>query len=187
MTSDDFAELVLRNRFNRAILELLPELSLPDSWLVSGALFQTIWNIHSDHPPERGIKDYDIFYFDPDTSWKAEDAAIRRAKALFESLDVEIEVRNQARVHLWYEEKFGLPYPRLSRATEGIDRFLHRNAQVGIRPRGAGFEIYAPHGFEDIATMTVRPNPTANFQVERYAEKARRWKLLWPRLVDEPA
>ena len=63
-----------------------------------------------------GIRDYDVFYFDADTSWSAENEVIERAAHLFADLNVSIEVRNQARVHLWYEEKFGLPYPPLKSA-----------------------------------------------------------------------
>jgi hypothetical protein len=187
MTTDEFTALTLRNRFNLIILARLHQLKLSDAWLVSGALFQTVWNILSDHRPEYGIKDYDIFYFDRDTSWQAEDAAIRHAKSLFADLGVEIELRNQARVHLWYEEKFGAPYPPLSRSTEGIDRFLQVNAQVGIQPDGARLHVYAPGGFDDIEQMRVRPNLTPNFQVGRYEEKARRWKTLWPQLAIEAA
>jgi hypothetical protein len=133
------------------------------------------------------IRDYDILHSDPDVSWQTEDDAICRAATAFAELGVPIEVRNQTRVHLWYEEKFGSPYPPLSCATDGIDRFLHRNAQVGIRPGSTGFDVYAPHGFQDIARMRVRPNLTPNFQSERYAGKATRWKALWPHLIIEPA
>jgi hypothetical protein len=187
MTVDEFIALVLQNRFNRAIFARLPGLELPDAWLVSGALFQTVWNVLSGYPAEYGIKDYDIFYFDRDTTWTSEDAVIRRVATAFENIGERTEVRNQARVHLWYEEKFGLPYPQLSKSTDGIDRFLHRNAQVGIRARDGGFEVYAPQGLDDIAQMRIRPNPTSNFQTRHYEEKARRWKTLWPRLTVEPA
>ena len=187
VTHDEFVNLVLRNRVNSGILARLPELGLPDCWLVSGALFQTIWNLLSGYPPEQGIKDYDVFYFDPDTAWQSEDRAIGRANAALADLGAEIEVRNQARVHLWYERKFQAPYPPLACATDGIDRFLQRNAQVGIRPAGRTFEIYAPHGLEDIAELRVRPNRTANFRADLYEEKARRWKALWPKLSIDPA
>ena len=60
------------------------------------------------------IRDYDLFYFDDsDLSWEAEDRAIRRCAALFADLGVTVELRNQARVHLWYEMRFGHPSPRL--------------------------------------------------------------------------
>lgn len=114
--------------------------------------------------------------------------AIRRANAAFADLGVEVELRNQARAHLWYEDKFGAPYPPLACATEGIDRFLSRNCMVGLRPNGAGFAVYAPEGFDDIEAMIVRPNRAANFQAARYREKAARWMALWPALrVLDPA
>ena len=183
MTEPEFVAAVLANPVNRQILERLPALGLPDAWLVSGALFQTVWNLRSGHEPTHGIRDYDLFYFDPDTSWEAEDRAIKRAQAHYDDLGVEIELRNQARVHLWYAEKFGVPYPPLMRATDGIDRFLSHNAQVGIRPEGAGYAVYAPHGFGDIEAMRIRPNPSANFSAERFGEKAARWKSLWPEIT----
>jgi uncharacterized protein len=102
MDESGFIAAIRENRFNRAILERLPALGLADAWLVSGALFQTVWNLQTGHTPERGIRDYDLFYFDPDVSWDAENAAIARAGAIFADLDVAVELRNQARVHLWY-------------------------------------------------------------------------------------
>jgi len=178
-----FLSLALANETNRAILNRLPELDLPDAWLVSGSLFQAAWNGLTGRAPDYGIKDYDIFYFDPDTSWKAEDDAIARACTLFAPLGIEVELRNQARVHLWYPEKFGMPYPPLSCATEGIDRFLAPACMVGVQATGKGLRIYAPFGLGDIATMTIRPNPVANFNAERLAEKAARWKAKWPELT----
>lgn len=183
MTESDFIAFVLRNPVNARILARIPALDLADCWLVSGCLFQTVWNLMDGQPSEHGISDYDLFYFDPDTRWQSEDAAIKRTARAFVDLDADIELRNQARVHLWYEEKFCAPYPPLVRSTDGIDRFLMKNAMVGMRPNGAGFDIYAPHGFDDIAAMRIRPNRTANFQSERYFEKAGRWKALWPSLT----
>jgi hypothetical protein len=187
MTDADFIAAVLSNPINRTILDRLPTLDLPDAWLVSGALFQTVWNVLTNRPPEFGIRDYDIFYFDPDDSWAAEDAIIRRIGAPFADVTAEIEIRNQARVHLWYAQKFGAPYPPLTRATDGIDRFLMHNAQVGIRRAGNTCEIYAPHGFGDLAELIVRPNLTANFRADLYYAKAERWKASWPEITIKPA
>jgi hypothetical protein len=187
MTAATFLEALLRNPFNQTILRRLPEIELADAWLVSGAVFQTVWNVMTGREPTFGIKDYDIFYFDGDTSWEAEDAVIRRAAEFFSDLAVKVETRNQARVHLWYPEKFGAPYPSAARATDGIDRFLMLCAQVGIRRRGSAYDIYAPNGFDDVEQMIVRPNPTPNFRSARYSEKAARWKSFWPELTILPA
>ncbi|MEY9649939.1 hypothetical protein ABIF07_006217 [Bradyrhizobium elkanii] len=114
-------------------------------------------------PLDYGISDHDIFYFDPDTSWEAEDAVIRELKARLGHLGVAIEVRNQARVHLWYPEKHGLPYPALSRSTDGIDRFLTENTQIGIRRTTRGYDVYAPNGFDDVAGHDRAAEPDPQF------------------------
>ena len=38
-----------------------------------------------------GIADYDVFYFDPDLSWQAEDAVIRRLQETFAASGVTVE------------------------------------------------------------------------------------------------
>ncbi|WP_298375989.1 nucleotidyltransferase family protein [uncultured Bradyrhizobium sp.] len=183
MTQDQFLTAALRNPANQAITDELHRLALPDAWLVSGCLVQTVWNVLTSRPLDHGVSDYDIFYFDPDTSWEAEDAVIRDLKARLGHLGVAIEARNQARVHLWYPDKHGLPYPALSRSTDGIDRFLTATTQIGIRRSTRGYGVYAPNGFEDVAGMIVRPNRTANFSAVNYARKAERWKALWPEVT----
>jgi hypothetical protein len=183
MNKDAFLAAALRNPVNKTIVDKLFWLALPDAWLVSGCLVQTVWNVQTGRAVDHGIADYDIFYFDPNTSWAAEDAVIHRLQDTFAALGVAIEARNQARVHLWYTEKHGLPYPPLTRSTDGIDRFLSKNTQVGIRRAGNGHEVYAPDGFDDIADMIVRPNPGPNFSAENYAKKAARWKKLWPEIT----
>ena len=187
MTTDEFLALALRNPVNAAIADELFHLALPDAWIVSGCLVQSAWNGLTGRPVHYGISDYDVFYFDPDTSWQAEDAVIRQLQQRLGHLDVTVEVRNQARVHLWYPQKHGLLYPALQCSTQGIDRFLTRNTQVGIRRSPRGHDVYAPHGFDDIAGMIVRPNPGPNFSAANYAAKASRWKGLWPELTVLPA
>lgn len=183
MNSDQFLTAALRNPANQAIIDELYRLALSDAWLVSGCLVQTVWNVLTNRPPDHGISDYDVFYFDPDTSWEAEDAVIRELQTRLGHLGAAIETRNQARVHLWYPEKHGLPYPALSRACDGIDRFLTETTRIGIRRTGDGYDVYAPNEFADVAAMIVRPNRTANFSAANYAAKAARWKALWPEIT----
>ena len=94
------------------VLSVARRLCLPD-WLVfSGAVYQPVLNHLTGRPLDYGIKDYDLGYFDASNlSYEAEDAVIRRVKAAFdEPLRSMVEVRNQARVHLWFEAKFGEAY-----------------------------------------------------------------------------
>lgn len=179
-----FVELITRNRVINVILERLDDLAVPDTWLIGGCLFQTVWNCLLGLEPGHGIKDYDIFYFDgSDLSWEAEDRVIRRGLDLFADLDVEIEIRNQARVHLWYPARFGVKdYPALTRATDGIDHFLTSCSMVGVRPAAdGGLCLYAPLGLRDILTFKVRPNPGYHYSGRKmYEAKTARWTATWP-------
>ena len=143
--NDQFLTAALQNPANEIIAEELFRLALPDAWLVSGCLVQTAWNVLTSRAVDYGINDYDVFYFDPDTSWEAEDKVIRTLTERLASRGIQVEARNQARVHLWYPEKHGLPYPELRCSTEGIDRFLtqeyaDRNPAHAGRLRGVRAE-----------------------------------------------
>jgi uncharacterized protein len=171
---------VLRNRFNRAILASWNLLDLPDGWLVAGCLFQTVWNLQAGRAPEADIKDYDIFYFDPaDLSARGEQAVQRRVDAKLGALGVPVEVKNQARVHLWYEQHFGFPYPRLSSASDGIDRFLIPATCVGVQRTPSGDRVYAPNGLSLLYAGELAPNPvTAHLPLFR--DKAASYRRRWP-------
>jgi len=143
-TEENFLRLVLRNEVNAALLERLPALDLPDWYLVAGCLFQSVWNGVTDRPPTDGIADYDVFYFDDrDTSWRAEDTVISVCVGAFSDLGVEVQVRNQARVHVWYPQKHGIPYEPLTSSRDGIDSFLNTSSCFGVLKRDDGsFEVY---------------------------------------------
>jgi uncharacterized protein len=180
---DDTAFLsgILQNNVNRTILGRLPALGLPDAWLTAGCLFQTVWNMHTGRPPEEGIKDYDLFYFDGgDLSWEAEDREIRRVTAALGDLAAEVELKNQARVHLWYAERFGSAYPQLRCSRDGIDRYLVDCTRVGVHAgAGGAMEVYAPSGFEDLHRGILRPNPLSP-SPERFRAKAESYRERWP-------
>jgi hypothetical protein len=188
VTDGDLEQRFLReirlNRLNREILARLPDLDLPQGFLVAGCLAQTIWNAVSGRPVEADIKDYDIFYYDDrDLSWEAEDAVIRHADGVFGDLGVVVELRNQARVHLWYEQHFGTAYPRLTSSQDGIDRFLVPCTCVGVRPRrGGDLELYAPYGLDDLYAGVLRRNKI-NDQPGLFAKKAASYRARWPFLT----
>ena len=81
------------------VLETARALGLPDWLIVSGAVYQRVFNHLTGRDPDYGIKDYDLVYFDAsDVSFEAEDVVIRRVAAAFEPpLRDLVEVRNQAR------------------------------------------------------------------------------------------
>ena len=120
-----FTEILHATPSLMRVLTVARGLDLPD-WLVfSGAAYQPALNHLTGRAPDYGVKDYDLAYFDGlDLSSEAEDAIIRRVKGTFEEpLRSMVEVRNQARVHRWFEAHFGEPYSPLSCTADAIERF----------------------------------------------------------------
>ena len=162
------------------VLSVARHLCLPD-WLVfSGAVYQPVLNHLTGRPLDYGIKDYDLAYFDESNlSYEAEDAVIRRVKATFdEPLRSMVEVRNQARVHLWFR---GEPYSPLSRTAEALERFTSATFAVGVRLEADDrLRIEAPFGLADLFALRLRPNPrrkTVGF-ARTCADVQRRWPEL---------
>ena len=168
---------ILNNRNNREILDRWTMLALPAGWLVAGCLFQTVWNLRAGRPPEADIKDYDLFYFDPDDTSQAGESRVQaRVDELLGDLGVTIEASNQARVHLWYESYFGQPYGALRSACEGIDRFLVCATCVGVRPG----EVYASaNSLRLLYDGVLSMNPLSPHRV-LFERKARSYLARWP-------
>ncbi len=143
------------------VLTTVRALGLNDWRVFSGAVYQAVWNDITGRPAGYGIKDYDLGYFDPDTSWDAEDVVIKRVAAAFEPpfRDV-VEVRNQARVHIWFDDRFGEPYDALPDTDTALTRFVAPAFSIGIRLEDDdAISVAAPFGLEDMFGMVLRPNP----------------------------
>ena len=162
------------------VLLTMRALDLPDWLIMSGAVYQRVLNALTKRPPDYGVKDYDLGYFDAsDISYEAEDAVIRRVAAAFgEPLRSAVEVRNQARVHVWFEGHFGEPYTPLSCTAEALERFVSPMFAVGVRLMGDDrLQIAAPFGLADLFALRLRPNPrrfSASFS-QIAAGVTRRW------------
>ena len=187
MQANNFESAVRASKINTALLKRLPQLGLPDCWLVAGCLFQTIWNLQTNRPPEEHIRDYDVFYYDAsDLSYEAEDAHIKRLETACGDLGVKLELRNQARVHLWYKQRFGHDYPPLTCAIDGINRFLVACTCVAIRcSQGSPQSVYAGFGFEELHRGVLRPNPLI-VREDLFLNKARAYQQRWPWLQIDP-
>lgn len=176
MTGDDLLRSVRRNPVNATIISRLPELGTAQTHLVAGALFQTVWNVLSGQDPQAQILDYDVFYWDDDLSSEAEDRVIRRAARIFGDLDVRVEIRNQARVHLWFPQHTGLERPPLRSVCDGIDQFLAVCTCVGIDARGG---VYTPYGLADLAAGRLRLNGR-NHTPQLFGAKMASYVCRWP-------
>lgn len=175
-------ELLRTNPTVMRVLKAAPQLRLPDWYLGAGCITQTVWNHLHGFEPAFGVKDCDLIYFDgSDLSYEAEDQYIQQARRLFDGGGLPVEVRNQARVHLWYEQHFGYGIAPHSSAEQAIYTWPTTATAVGVRLQNGEMEICAPYGLQDLFELIVRP---VKVQVTReiYERKVDRWKRLWPKL-----
>jgi uncharacterized protein len=188
--SEQLVHLRATLRENATLIDVLARaatMDLPGWYLVAGCLYQTVWNVVTGQPPEAGILDYDLVYFDDsDLSWEAEDKVIRAGNTVFTGLPAPVQIRNQARVHLWYGQKFGVPCSPHTSTEDAIDTYEATTVSLGIRQEpGGAWRTYAPYGLSDVFNMTVRPNPVLATR-DVYQAKTTRWKRQWPELTVLP-
>jgi len=169
------------------LMEVLDGIAeLPEGLVVAGALYNLAWNRLSGRAPLSGVADIDVFYFDPsDLSYEAEDVVIRRLAARFAHLPLPVQVRNQARVHLWFEGKFGAPFTPLGSAAEMLGRYTSKTHSVGARLEHGEIELETPFGLDDLFSFRVVPNHALANQ-PAYEAKAARVKAIWPEVTVLP-
>jgi hypothetical protein len=179
------AALVAMIRDEPVLMNVLAGIAdLPDSLLVAGAIYNMAWNRLTGRPPLNGVADIDVFYFDDsDLSYEAEDVVIKRVDAQFAHLPIPVQVRNQARVHLWFEQKFGAPFTPLTSSAEMLGRYASKTHAVGARlGSGDAIEIVAPFGLDDVFSFRITPNHALENRTA-HEKKAARAKSVWPELT----
>lgn len=99
-----------------------------------------------------------------------------------------VEVRNQARVHLWFEQKFGEPYAPLTSTDEALGRFVCPAFAVGVRLEDDGrITVAAPFGLDDLFNLRLRPNPNRPISRQAFDRVAASARARWPELtIEEP-
>ncbi|WP_052339901.1 nucleotidyltransferase family protein [Gorillibacterium massiliense] len=174
---------------HKAVFEFLvgaQELEITNYYIGAGCITQTVWNYLSDMPLEHGIKDVDFVYFDDnDLSEDKEDQLKLQLERLFPDYPFKIDVKNEARVHLWYESRFGYEISPYRSVEEAIDTWPTTATSLGIRISSNKWKVYAPYGLDDLFNKVVRPNKR-QITKEIYDKKVHRWKAQWNDLIIEP-
>ncbi|MDB5536071.1 MAG: nucleotidyltransferase family protein, partial [Devosia sp.] len=160
---------------------------LPDGWVVAGAIYNAVWNHLTGRAALTGIKDVDLIYFDgSDLSYEAEDRVIKAAEKVFAGLPLPVEVRNQARVHLWFPQRFGISVTPLTHSKEALTRYASRTHAVAVRLEPDDrLTIEAPFGLDDLFALRITPNPALDNRAAHEAKGARA-KSVWPEITVVP-
>ena len=154
-------EAVLAESGACAVLSRAATMGMPDWALMAGAIYKPVWNALTGRDPAFGINDYDLAYCDPDDlSWEGEDVWIRRGEAVFAGIPREVEIRNQARVPIWFSKKFGVERAPIRSTEEAVSQFASKSHAIGLRLDADGQpELIAPYGLEELFSGTIRPLP----------------------------
>ena len=93
-----------------------------------------------------------------------------------------VEPRNQARVHLWFEDKYDIPYPPLTSSNGSLARYESTASAIGIRIDDYDMiSVAAPFGIGDAMAMRFQRNLRTDLDIDGvYDRKAARCKEFWP-------
>ena len=187
MTNEERLQPILsQNPSIAKILRRTGDLGMPNWYLGAGGIAQTVWNVLLKRNPEEGIQDYDLVYYDADDiSYEAEDAFIKKGLKAFADIPVEVQIRNQARVHLWYKKHFGFSIKQYQSVEDAIRSWPTTANSIGITVLNGKLHVYAPFGLDDLFGMIVRANKTLVTR-EMFENKVARWARVWPELKIMP-
>jgi len=179
-------KILLASPLLERILKHTPENHLPHWHLCAGCLTQTVWNSLCGFEYDRGIDDVDLIYFDPDDLSETSEATnASDITAMFPEIDIHFDVKNEARVHIWYEARFGRPIEPYRSIADAVATFPTTATAIAVRPSPDRLEFIAPFGLEDLFAGDVRPNK-ALVTREVYENKIARWRRIWPDLTYLP-
>ena len=152
-----------------AILTIIRDLELNDSWLAAGSVRNFIWNLLSEKPAFDRETDVDVIFFDPDVSYEETLAIENQLKEDFPRY--QWELKNQVYMH--QHSPHTAPYVN---SCDAMSKYPERCTAIGLRLHAdATVELFAPYGLEDILNFQVRPTP-------HFLENEDRMKLYQKRL-----
>ena len=181
-----FEKIISKNEKLMKILDVLESYALENpnfkNWYVgAGGVNQTVFNYYHGYESDYGIKDYDIVYFDEDTSYEAEDVIIKDLEKRLKDLDVVSDIKNQARVHIWYNPKYGTNREPYTSCEDAVSSWRSTVTCIGIRKENGQLIVYCPYGLNDLFSLTIRP-VKRYFDKESYEARSKRWKAKWDKL-----
>lgn len=175
--------IIMLNKILSEIIMRAKTLDIDNYYIGAGCITQTVWNYLSNNTLNYGIKDIDFIYFDDkNLDFRTENKVISKVKELYSDLEVEMDVKNQARVHLWYKSHFGYDIEPYTSLESAINTWPTTATAIGVREQENNkLQIYAPFGLNDLFGKIVRANK-AQITEEIYNNKVENWLRKWPDL-----
>jgi hypothetical protein len=177
----ELIRIIRSNPWFMGVLKTVRACNPPD-WLVgAGVIRNIVWDhLHGFREPTP-LADVDVIFFDANDLSPERDRAVQEQLTALQG-DVAWEATNQAAVHLWYEDVFGLPVTPFHSSEEAVSTWPETATCVAVRLL-TNDELYvvAPCGLDDLFGMILRRNRrrvTRELFLQRLQSK--RIKEKWP-------
>ena len=160
------------------ILDFIHKLNLPNFYIAAGSVFQTIWNYYDNKPLNDKIKDIDIIYYNKEDLSVETDMKyynLINDYCIKQGYNYEIDVSNEARMHIWKKEKFNIDVRQYINCEDAINKWIATVHAIGITKENNKLKIYAPYGLSDIYSRTIRPIKHEYSSKDIYDKKAKSW------------
>ena len=150
----EFQSIIKQSDPIKEALRWLNSIQLPNAFVCAGCLQQTVFNHLHGYDISANIKDIDIAFFDSnDLSSEYEQKMEEQFLIDFPGINIKPDIKNQARVHLWYKEKFGRGIEPYIDIFHAIDTFPTTSTTIGIRATRQSFNIYSTFGLSDLMSI----------------------------------
>ncbi|GAB5054193.1 nucleotidyltransferase family protein [Pediococcus parvulus] len=175
-------DILMRDQELYNVLRTISKLNLPNSYVGGGSITQSVWNQIFSKDLGFGISDLDIVYFDTDLSEAKENEIRNQLLSELPLKKYNIDVKNEARVHLWYQHRFGQKINPYVSTEDAISTWPTTASSLGVYlNKQQDIEAFAPYGLNDVFSGIVRPNKKMITE-SIYMNKAIKWKSKWPEL-----
>jgi hypothetical protein len=181
--ADRLRAILIENPWAMRMLGAARAVGAPD-WLVGGGVIRTlVWDHLHEYETPTPLRDVDLAFFQSENLSSAVETSVEHALR-GQAPDIPWQARNQARVHLWYEAKFGLPVEPLTSSADGVATWPETATSIAVRLEVDGsLTVVAPCGLDDLFALVLRRNPR-RVSRELFLERARDKRITecWPRV-----
>lgn len=177
---ETFISILEKNKDLMAVLDYITELKLQNFYIAAGSVFQTIWNYYDGNDLNFGIKDIDVIYYnnsDLSVEKDLEYYNIINTYIKAKGFNYEVDVSNEARMHLWkIEHNQGDNVEQYKNSEDAMSKWIATVHAIGITKVNDNIKIYAPYGLSDIYSRTIRPIKHNGNSKELYDKKVASWQ-----------
>jgi hypothetical protein len=156
----------------------------PPDWLIGAEVIRDrVWDhLHGFTRPVPA-KDLDLAFFDPVSLGSERERNVQSALTA-QAPDLAWDVTNQAAVHLWYPQVFGVEVAPLTSTADAVATWPETATAIGVRLlTDDTIRVVAPYGLDDLFGLVCRRNPRrATREQYRRRVESKRIARRWPRV-----